>query len=141
MQDSRDYFWIFIVLAIALLIAVIVVIVRGVIFLLKWLAPVLLIAALIIRHQTVLNFFKWMGYQYRESVVRGLALTILALVMYPLVAALLLVAAIADKKSQKWLNPPFYEEDTRYEDTDYIILDIDEEWPSGSKRRRTFEDD
>ena len=141
MQDSRDYFWIFIVLAIALVLLIIVVVVRGLLFLLKWLAPVLLIAALIIRYQTVLNFFRWMGYQYRQSVVRGLALTILALVMYPLVAALLLVAAIADRKSQKWLNPPFYEEDTRYEDTDYIILDVDEDWPTDTGRRRLFEDD
>jgi|GEM_PF-6642216 len=141
MQDSRDYFWIFIVLAIALLLMIVVVIVRGVLFLLKWLAPVLLIAALIIRHQTVLHFFKWMGYQYRESVVRGLVLTLLALVMYPIVAALLFVAALADRKSQKWLKPPFYEEHSRFEDTDYIVFDADEEdWPN-ARRRRIFDDD
>jgi len=75
--------------------------VTGFLKLLAYLTPVMFIAALIINHKVVLNYGKWLLNTLKTNFLRGLILTILTIVGFPVVSGYLLLKAILSKKVEK----------------------------------------
>lgn len=101
--------------------------VQGVYAILSFLAPVLLIGALFVNHKVVLQFGNFLINRLTKSPLTGIAYIAGTFFLFPLVAALLLVAAFGSKKLQGIFNMPAMEttESHKTEETEFEILDDD----------------
>ena len=71
---------------------------KGVFWVLSWIAPVLLIAAFIIDKSVVINYVKWLGKTLKENPLLGIAAILFTILGYMVVFPYLFAKALFKKK-------------------------------------------
>lgn len=71
---------------------------RGIFFILSWIAPVLLIAAFVIDRSVVIDYVKWLGSLVKSNPLLGVGTILLSLVGYMAVFPYLFFKALFKKK-------------------------------------------
>jgi hypothetical protein len=71
---------------------------KGVFWVLSWIAPVLLIAAFIIDKSVVINYVKWIGKTLKENPLLGIAAILFTILGYMVVFPYLFAKALFKKK-------------------------------------------
>ncbi|MCB0704124.1 MAG: hypothetical protein KDC34_02400 [Saprospiraceae bacterium] len=82
------------VIALVAFFAVIFFLARGVFWLLSVAAPVLLVLAAIFDYKVIVNFVKWVGSIYKRDILMGIGITILSVIGYPVLFAILFGRAL-----------------------------------------------
>ncbi len=73
-------------------------ILKGVFWVLSWIAPVLLIAAFVIDKSVVINYVKWIGKTLKENPLLGIAAILFSIIGYMVVFPYLFAKALFKKK-------------------------------------------
>jgi hypothetical protein len=73
-------------------------ILKGVFWVLSWIAPLLLIAAFIIDKSVVINYVKWIGKTLKENPLLGIAAILFSIIGYMIVFPYLFAKALFKKK-------------------------------------------
>lgn len=85
-------------LGLVVMIAVFYFLARGIFWILTVVAPVLLILAAIFDVKVIVNFVKWVGRLYKKDILMGLGVTLLSVIGYPVLFAILFGRAVFSKK-------------------------------------------
>ncbi|MBR9922559.1 MAG: hypothetical protein GYB31_17115 [Bacteroidetes bacterium] len=86
------------IIALIVLFAVIYFVAKGVFWLLSVVAPVLLILAAILDYKVIVNYVKWVGKLFQRDVLMGIGISILSVIGYPVLFAILFFRALMSKK-------------------------------------------
>ena len=99
----------------------------GVFTFLGWVAPALLVGALVINHKVVLNYGKFIWNKLMTNPLVGGVYAVGTFFLFPIVATLLLLAAVGSKKMNKLfdLNQMGDMRDQETENAEFEILDDD----------------
>ncbi|MFT4665485.1 MAG: hypothetical protein ACI8YQ_000129 [Polaribacter sp.] len=73
----------------------------GIFTILSALAPFMLLGALIINYKVVLNYGKWLLNTLKTNFLRGLGMTVLTVLGFPVISGYLLLKAFLSKKVEK----------------------------------------
>lgn len=111
------------IVILALVLVGLFILARFIFRILYFLSPFLLIATAIIDHKVIVNYVKWLGNMIRRNTLMGVGATVLSLVFFPVVSALLFSRALFKKQMRK----AHQEQETRkigeYVDFEEIVED------------------
>jgi hypothetical protein len=82
------------VLALVLIFVTLFFVTKGIIWLLTLVAPVLLILAALLDYKVIINYVKWVGRLFQRDVLWGIGVSILSVVGYPVLFAILFFRAL-----------------------------------------------
>ncbi|MBK7869824.1 MAG: hypothetical protein IPJ74_03605 [Saprospiraceae bacterium] len=89
------------IVILALVLVGLFILARFIFRILYFLSPFLLIATAIIDHKVIVNYVKWLGNMIRRNTLMGVGATVLSLVFFPVVSALLFSRALFKKQMRK----------------------------------------
>lgn len=114
--------WLGIIVGLVILVALFMII-KGIVKLLYFFGPILLIATLIINYRIVLDYIKQLGMLFKQNPLWGIGATVLSVVLYPFVFAILLFRALGGKTKERIFGNG--NRNDKEEFADYEILDED----------------
>lgn len=104
---------------------------KGVFFILQWVAPVLLVAAFFIDRSVVINYVKWLGKLVKSNPLTGIGAILLSLLGYMVLGPYLFAKALLKKKIREVTQE--FDKQQKGEFVDY------EEISSQPKKQETLE--
>ena len=93
---------------------------KGLYWILSFIGPVLLIAALILDYQTILNFLRWIGKQFRTQPLTGIAIAVLSVLGFPFVCGYLFLRAFGTWKIKQLSEAPRREREREFVDFEEV---------------------
>lgn len=118
-NNPLNSIWSLIILALVLV--GIFVLARFVFRILYFLSPFLLIATAIIDHKVIVNYAKWLIDMIRRNTLLGIGATVLSLVFFPIVSALLFSRALFKRQMRKTREEQEQQQLGEYVDFEEIV--------------------